>query len=202
MRKIVLPLLLVLASAMNAPSQSGRRIRTLRQAGPIQPPLNPEPEPKVTAAPSPLLFLPASLRERLIYALDNSSFRFQDFSGKVVVINIWASWCGPCRREVPEYEKVRIAYAGRDVEFIGLTAEDPLLSAGRVKKFAREVRFGFRLGWADPATARYLMNGDTAVPQTLVIDAEGSVVDHWSGYMPGHSAEKLKFTIEQALERM
>jgi len=192
---------------VNAAPQSGRRISTPRSTptAPIQPPLNPEPElpqPSPIAAPAELLFLPESVRERQIKTLDNSSFRFSDFQGKVVVINLWASWCGPCRREVPEYEKVRKAYAGRDVEFIGLTTEDQRTASARVNKFLREINFGFRLGWADRETARTLMNGKNSIPQTLVIDANGHIVNHWSGYSPGHSGDRLKQTIEEALLRL
>jgi len=204
MKRAFLLLLLATASAVNAASQSGRRVSIPKptQTAPIQPPLNPEPEPpqpSPIAAPAELLFLPESVRERQIKTLDNKSFRFSDFQGKVVVINLWASWCGPCRREVPEYEKVRKAYSGRNVEFIGLTPEDQRTSSDRVNKFLREVSFGFRLGWADRETARTLMNGKDAIPQTLVIDAEGHVVNHWSGYSPGHSGDRLKQTIEEAL---
>ncbi len=160
----------------------------------------PEPEPRrVAAPPAALVFLPESLRERQIKALDNGSFRLADFHGKVIVINIWASWCGPCRREVPEYEKVRKEYAGRNVEFIGLTTEDPRSSSEQVNRFLRDVKFGFRLGWADRETARTLMNGKNSIPQTLVIDGDGRVVKHWSGYSPGHSAERLRETITHAL---
>src|SRR5688500_19613277 len=105
------------------------------------------------------MFLSESLRERKIKGIDKGDFRLGDFQGKVLVINIWASWCGPCRREVPEYEKVRKDYAGREVEFIGLTTEDPRVASDRVNKFARDFSFGFRLGWADRETARTLMNG-------------------------------------------
>ncbi len=206
MKRPLLLLLLVTACAVNAAPQSGRRISTPRSTptAPIQPPLNPEPElpqPSPIAAPAELLFLPESVRERQIKTLDNSSFRFSDFQGKVVVINLWASWCGPCRREVPEYEKVRKAYAGRDVEFIGLTTEDQRTASARVNKFLREINFGFRLGWADRETARTLMNGKNSIPQTLVIDANGHIVNHWSGYSPGHSGDRLKQTIEEALLR-
>ena len=72
-----------------------------------------------------LTALPESLLNRQIKSIDKGSFSFTDFSGKVIVVNIWASWCGPCRMEVPDYEKVRKEYAGRRVEFIGLTTEDP-----------------------------------------------------------------------------
>jgi thiol-disulfide isomerase/thioredoxin len=202
MSKSFLLLLLAAVAALNVASQSGRRISTPRSTpiAPIQPPINPEPEPQPAIAPANLLFLTQSLRERQINKIDGGSFRFADFQGKVVVINIWASWCGPCRREIPEYEKVRKAYAGRDVEFIGLTTEDRRTSTDRVTRFLRSVSFGFRLGWADRETARALMNGRGAIPQTLVIDIDGRIVNQWSGYSPGSSGDKLKQTIDHALQ--
>lgn len=204
MSKTILLLLLVAASALSAASQSGRRIAGARSApaAPVQPPANPEPEFKLKTVnvSGPLLFLPVSLRERQIKALDDSSFRLDDFYGKVVVINLWASWCGPCRREIPEYEKVRKAYAERGVEFIGLTTEDPITSTARVRKFVRDVSFGFRLGWADADTARILMNGRNGVPQTLVIDADGRVVKHWTGFSRREGGDKLKQVLDHALQ--
>ena len=143
--------------------------------------------------------MPERLLEREIKTLDNGSFRLADFHGKVLVINIWASWCGPCRREVPEYEKVRKAYAGREVEFIGLTDEDPRF-IDRINRFVKQTGFGFRLGFADPETARILMNNTDFVPQTLVVNTGGSVVSHWNGYAPGRSGNRLREAIESVLK--
>ena len=184
MRKPILLLLVAAVTALNAASQSGRKVYIPRpmQSPPVQAPINSEPEPRPESrlsAPAKLLSLPETLRAREIRNVDGSSFRFADFPGKVVVVNLWASWCGPCRREIPEYEKVRKAYAGRSVEFIGLTTEDPRTSSDRVNKFLRDVSFGFRLGWADRETARTLMNGRGGIPQTLVIDTDGRIVNHW-----------------------
>lgn len=196
MKRLFLLLLVTAACAANAASQSGRRVSTPTPIAPIEPPLT---EPKLTPAPPPeFRFLPEGILERRIKALDNSSFRLADFHGKVIVINLWASWCGPCRREIPEYEKVRKAYVGRDVEFIGLTDEDPRTSSDRVNRFVREVSFGFRLGWADREMARTLLNGLNSIPQTLVIDADGRVVNHWAGYAAGRSGNRLRQTIERA----
>ena len=145
------------------------------------------------------MFLPESTWERQIKALDDKNFRLADFHGKVVVINIWASWCGPCRREIPEYERVRKSYTKGDVVFIGLTMEDPRYESARVQKFVREVGFGFRLGYADRELTIALTNGKRSIPQTLVIDQEGRIVSHWDGYMPGRSGDRLDQTIKQAL---
>jgi len=206
MIRFPLLILLAIASALTVASQSGRRINTTSSAtptAPIQPPLTPDPVPARTDPPllTEMLTLPESIWDRQIKAVDNNNFRLADFQGKVVVINIWASWCPPCRREVPEYEKVRKDYIERDVVFIGLTTEDPRSEGERVKRFAREVNFGFRLGYADAQIARTLMNGQRAIPQTLVINPEGRIVSHWDGYSAGRSGDRLKKTIEQALVR-
>lgn len=201
MLKLILLLVLVVGSALHVSPQSGRRGITPIPTAPIQPSSNPEPEPRPAALPDPLLFIPERVRGRPINAMDGTKFRLSDFEGKVIVINIWASWCGPCRREVPEYERVRKDYAAQNVEFIGLTTEDPRRSSAQVKKFLRDVTFGFRLGWADRELALVLMNGRRAIPQTLVIDANGRVVRHWTGYAPGRSGERLRQTIDAAFER-
>lgn len=200
MRKL-LPLVLLLGLPIAVVSQSGRRITNPQPTytTPVQPPVNPEPAPRPKTAAAPLLFLPESVLERQIKGIDKGSFRLADFHGKVVVINLWASWCGPCRREVPEYEKVRKSYEGRDVEFIALTTEDPDESSNEVNKFLRQVNFGFRLGWADGVLARTLMNGRSSIPQTMVIDTDGRIIKHWSGYSPGRSGDRLRDAIDQAL---
>ena len=204
MRRLPLLFLLAALSAFNVAPQSGRRITTPASAtppAPVQPPLNPEPEIKTGPIPlTNLMFLPDSTWERQIKALDDKNFRLADFHGKVVVINLWASWCGPCRREIPEYERVRKSYTKGDVIFIGLTMEDPRYESARVQKFVREVGFGFRLGWADRELGLTLMNGKRSIPQTLVIDQEGHIVSHWDGYAPGHSGDRLDQTIKQALK--
>ncbi|HEY3582075.1 MAG TPA: TlpA disulfide reductase family protein, partial [Pyrinomonadaceae bacterium] len=176
MRRLSLLLFLAALSAFNVAAQSGRRISTPASTtppAPVQPPLNPEPEIKTGPTPlTNLMFLPESTWQRQIKAFDDKNFRLADFHGKVVVINLWASWCGPCRREVPEYEKVRKTYTNGDVVFIGLTMEDPRYESARVQKFVREVGFGFRLGWADRELALALTDGKRSIPQTLVIDPE------------------------------
>jgi thiol-disulfide isomerase/thioredoxin len=202
--KKIFPLIIIAALAANAAAQSGRKtIRPPTQTeAPVQAPVWSPPEVAPASREELTVpgVLPESLLERPLRSLDKGSFRLADFEGKIIVVNLWASWCGPCRREVPEYEKVRKEYAGRDVEFIGLTTEDPRTSSDRVKQFVRNVNFGFRLGWADRETAFTLMNGRNSIPQTLVI-ARGRIVSQWRGYTHGQSGDHLRETIERALSQ-
>lgn len=196
-------LLLLVAFTSTAVPQSGRRVNTTRTTpiAPVQPSANPEPEPpppKPRAAA--LTFLPEKVLERRIRTLDNDTFRLADFHGKVMVINLWASWCGPCRREVPDYERVRREYLNNDnVEFIGLTVDDSV-DAAKVRRFVNDTGFSFLLGWADEDLAIVLMNGRRSIPQTLVVDRNGAVISHWAGYARGHNADRLKEAIENALK--
>lgn len=201
MKNLIPRLAFLLGLAISCSAQSGRRTAT-----PPPPPAPPVVE--TTEAPPDRMepstdesgVLPDRLLNRDLKSLDQGSFKLSDFTGKVIVINLWASWCGPCRAEIPDYEKVRKEFAKRPVEFIGLTTEDPRVAADRVKKFVRDVNFGFRLGWADHETAQTLMGGGRGViPQTLVLTSDGHIISHWRGYSRGQSRDRLRDVISRAL---
>ncbi|MDQ3818158.1 MAG: TlpA family protein disulfide reductase [Acidobacteriota bacterium] len=204
MRRILFPLL-IYTLVINVVAQSGRKVSA--PAPPPPAPVVEEPSSSRSggttsisaSARAELGTLSDSILNRKLQAIDKGSFRLADFAGKIVVVNLWATWCGPCRREVPEYEEVRRAFANRNVEFIGLTAEDPHATSDRVKQFARDFHFGFRLGWIDRETAAQLMNGRGVIPQTFVIAKDGRVLSHWRGYSPGRSGERLRDALERAL---
>ncbi len=203
MKKVFARLAIIFALALSATAQSGRRVTN--PAPPPPPP--PAPEMATTEAPperiTPSLdengVMPERLLNHEVKGIDKTTFKLADFTGKIVVINLWATWCGPCRAEVPDYEKVRKEFAGKPVEFIGLTTEDPARAADKVKQFVRDFNFGFRVGWADGAMARALMNGKNVIPQTLVISSDGHIISHWHGYSRAESRDRLKQTIQRAL---
>ena len=202
MKKVFPLLAIIFALALSAAAQSGRRV-----TNPAPPPPPPPPPEMATEAPPDRITLsliensvvPESLLNHELKGIDKTSFKLADFTGKIVVINLWATWCGPCRAEVPDYEKVRREFAGKPVEFIGLTAEDPGKASEKVKQFVRDFNFGFRVGWADGAMARALMNGKNVIPQTIVISSDGHIISHWHGYSRSESRDRLKQTIQHAL---
>ena len=205
MRKLF-PLLLILTLLTDATGQSGRKIaRPTQPLPPVQATVfsEPEIEPNPTRSEEVALSaLPDGLKTRRLAGINNDGFRLGDFNDKVIVINLWASWCGPCRREVPVYESVRQEYADRPVEFIGLALEDPRSASGQVRAFVRDLKFGFRLAWADRETARLLTSGFEGIPQTLVIAPSGRVIDHWEGFSHKESGDHLRFVLENALEKL
>lgn len=98
-----------------------------------------------------------------------------DAPGKPVILNFWASWCGPCRTEMPVIQRYSRETPG--VRVIGLAVND---APGDSRAFAREVGIDFELGIdRDGAIAdRYSATG---LPVTVVIDAEGQIASTWFG---------------------
>ena len=90
-----------------------------------------------------------------------------DYSGKVLLVNLWATWCGPCRMETPELVKLNKEFKDRGVEMIGLSTEDPDASAESVNEFVREYKVDYQIGWATREVALTLMQGRTNHPAKL-----------------------------------
>jgi thiol-disulfide isomerase/thioredoxin len=78
-----------------------------------------------------------------IQAVDGKAFRLSDYKDKVVVLDLWATWCGPCRLEIPHLVELQNEYGARNVEVIGLTTEDPEADAGKVRDFAKEFKINY-----------------------------------------------------------
>src|SRR5262245_10741773 len=155
---------------------------------------------------------PATLSEDVMQAsinlLDGQKKRLADYSGKVLVIDLWATWCGPCRKEIPHLVEIAKEYKSKGVEVIGLTNEDPEIHTENVKAFSREFNINYPIGWADTEMQIGLSRGRNGIPQTLIIGRDGKVLKHFVGFTPLASPpqypsadpRKLKEAIEEAVE--
>jgi thiol-disulfide isomerase/thioredoxin len=148
-------------------------------------------QPKVTItqqrgaqpqAPPQMETVPAEVWDSEIQSVDGATFRLSDFKDKVVVLDLWATWCGPCRLEVPHLVEMRNEYADKGVEVIGLTTESPQTDAEKVRDFAKEFKINYRLGYARADVAQTLMNGVPSIPQTFVIAPGGRIVTKFRGF--------------------
>jgi len=128
-----------------------------------------------------------------------ASFKLADFFGKVLVINLWATWCGPCRREIPELVKLHKEYHSIGVEMIGLSTENPDASAEKVRQFIQDFQIDYRIGWAPVEVGVPLMQGHQAIPQILVISRDGRILKHSVGFSPVNTSAELRQALEDAL---
>jgi peroxiredoxin len=107
--------------------------------------------------------------------LSGNTFTLSDHKGEVVLINVWASWCAPCRAEAPALWQVWDDTKDQDVQFVGLVSRD---SEAAARSFAERFDLGYPHVMDDNGSLQLLFR-DTlppqAIPSTLVIDQEGRV---------------------------
>ena len=127
------------------------------------------------------------------------SIKLGDYSGKVLLVNLWATWCGPCRMETPELVKLNKEFKDRGVEMIGLSTEDPDDSAQSVHEFVRAYKVDYQIGWATREVALGLMQGRTNIPQSFIIARDGRILKRFIGFNPQSTPVQLRQALEQAL---
>ena len=151
-------------------------------------------------APQPVLStLPTNVLESELQALNGAPIKLSNYAGKVLLVNLWATWCTPCRVETPELVKLYKENRARGLEIVGLSTENPEASAEKVRQFVQDFEVNYRIGWATPEVALTLMQGRDAIPQSFVIGRDGRVIKRFVGFNPSSTPPLLKAAIEEAL---
>lgn len=143
--------------------------------------------------------VPAVALETEMQSVNGESIKLSNYSGKVLLVNLWATWCGPCQREIPELVRLHKEYQSRGVEMVGLTTEDPVSSAETVQEFVRAFKMEYQVGWAPREVAVALMQGRGSIPQSLIITRNGRIRKRFVGFHPQQTPPQLKQALEEAL---
>ena len=132
--------------------------------------------------------------------LDGRTFKLSEYRGKVVVVDFWATWCPPCREEVPQLVRLAEQNRARGIEVIGLHIDDQGRSSqAAIKKFISQYDINYTVGLAsNEMFTAYLGTVEDTIPQTLVFDRKGNAVAHFVGYDQSH-ARKLDSAVNLAL---
>jgi peroxiredoxin len=141
---------------------------------------------------SPLVGKPAP--DFSVKLLDGGVFSLAEQKGKVVVLDFWASWCGPCRRGLPAVVKMTSGLASQGVVFCGVNQEE---DAETIREFLKDEKLQFSAGM-DANGAVGAAYGLVGIPMTVVVDRNGVVKAVHTGYDPDQD-ESLRGEIESAL---
>jgi len=94
-----------------------------------------------------------------------------DFRGRTVLLNVWATWCPPCREEMPSLDRLQQSLGGHDFEIVALSVDAG--GAAAVKRFYKEIGVGRLAVYVDPAMRAPVELRAPGLPTTLLIDADG-----------------------------
>jgi thiol-disulfide isomerase/thioredoxin len=110
-------------------------------------------------------------------SLDGKPLSLADSHGKVILLNFWATWCGPCRAEIPDLIELQNKYRDR-LQILGLVVDDD--DADAIKEFVEKFRINYPVAMASDAI-RIQYGGIAALPTSFVLDAEGRIVQKHEG---------------------
>lgn len=142
-----------------------------------------------TASPLPVI---GAAPAWSVTTLDGQALSGESLKGKVVVIDFWATWCGPCVHEIPGYIALQKKYADRGLVFVGLSVDQK--GEAVVAPFAKKMGVTYPLAMSTTEIVE-AFGGLEAIPTTLLIDREGKIRHRKVGAMETDDYEKLILSV-------
>ncbi|MBW1741820.1 MAG: TlpA family protein disulfide reductase [Deltaproteobacteria bacterium] len=133
--------------------------------------------------------VPAKAPDLTITTIEGKSFKLHELTdqNRVVVLNFWATWCRPCVEEMPDMEKVHLAYRDKGVSFLGIAAGD---TVWKVREFLAQHKVTYRIAVDDQNEIADAFGGVKALPTTLFLDRENNIMKYHKGYLAGKELEE------------
>ncbi len=124
--------------------------------------------------------------------LDGNTVDIKDYRGNIVVLNFWATWCPPCRAEIPDFIEVHDSYKDKNVVFFGISADD----FNSLKGFSAEYGMPYQTLFDEDGEVHYAFR-ISAIPHTFILDKDGYEAFNQVGMM---SKQQLADAIEGAMQ--
>jgi thiol-disulfide isomerase/thioredoxin len=132
-------------------------------------------------------------------SIPEGSLRLSSLKGKVVVLDFWAVWCGPCTDSMPFFQKLQDTYGKEGLEVVGLHVEDRVPPTEDIKDFLKKIGVHYRnVISTSEVDDGYLVY---AMPTTYIVDREGNLRKRHVGFNPKTAPERIENDVKALLSR-
>jgi peroxiredoxin len=140
----------------------------------------------------------AAAPEFTLRDINGASVSLSDFKGKVVLLNFWATWCGPCKQEMPHLNNLDKEFGAQGFKVLSVSTDDAR-AASKVKPYIKARGYGFTVLLDKDTAVVSQFNPSKSLPYTVLIDRSGNIQKVLEGYKPGeevHLRELVKSMVE------
>jgi peroxiredoxin len=130
----------------------------------------------------------AYLPDATLNGFSGNSKKFSTYRGKPLIINVWASWCGPCREEIGSLERLSRRFGGKQFNVIGISTDD---DADAAAAFIKDSKLTFT-NYLDSNVRLENMLGANTIPLTILVDEHGRVIEKIRGFQEWDHPDTIK----------
>ena len=140
-----------------------------------------------------------SVGEMTWTAMDGNDQRVGDLQGKVLILDFWATYCEPCRQEIPHLNSIQAKYGSEDLLVVGLNVggDD---DRPKIPAFLKELKVSYPVAFPEDELLSYVSGDDDRIPQTAVFDRHGNLVEKFVGF-DSTVQSQLDKAVEAALKQ-
>jgi thiol-disulfide isomerase/thioredoxin len=146
--------------------------------------------------------VPSGLYQAQIKDLEGNSYKLEDKKGKVVLVNLWAIWCGPCIAEMPHLREMQQKYREKNFEVLGLNTGDDsgeTESVENIKAFVEDKKLNYPIGYADEKFFSEMLRVTRmgGIPQSILINRDGKMTGIFKG-----GGQRVINEMKQSVEKL
>lgn len=146
-----------------------------------------------------------SVQNLMVPKHEGGTLKLNEFRGKILVVDFWGTWCGPCRKQAPQLAELSKKYRDKGVAVVGMSLDDQKTDQKLVNDFIKQVGINYQIAYPSRIVTDAFLKGtedetgSPPIPQLFIFGKDGRLVDHLIGERPDKGLSYLEQVVAQQL---